>query len=192
MSAEQVAQYARDKRIPVAIAGPHDNVDANVWGRSIYGSAAGLGYTLTRAGQDGPDEPAIMRIEFESGVPVRTNGLEMPMIELIESLETIAGTHGVGRFPGKASTVSTESVLAESPAAVVLSTAHAALASRVGDRELAALRADLASAYSRLIETGHWFTPTREAIDGFARAQAPRMSGTVTLKLLKGTCEVVS
>ncbi|CAN5794720.1 argininosuccinate synthase [soil metagenome] len=192
MSAEEVAQYARDKQIPVAIAGPHDNVDANVWGRSIYGDAAGLGYTLTRAGQDGPDNPAIMRIEFERGVPVRTNGLEMPMIELIESLETIAGTHGVGRFPGGMNSGTTEDLLAESPAAIVLSTAHAALASRLGDRELGGIRAELGRTYSRLIETGHWFTPMREAIDGFARALAPRMTGTVTLKLLKGTCEVVS
>ena len=192
MSPDEVAQYARDKRIPVAIAGPHDNVDANVWGRSIYGDAAGLGYTLTRAGHDGPDQPAIMRIEFDRGVPVRTNGLEMPMIELIESLETIAGAHGVGRFPQSVASTTTADVLAESPAAVVLSTAHAALAARVGDGELRQIREELARVYARLIHTGRWFTPTREAIDGFARALAPRFAGTVTLKLLKGTCEVVS
>jgi argininosuccinate synthase len=192
MSAEEVAQYARERRIPVAIAGPHDNVDANVWGRTLYGDAAGAGYTLTRPPQDGPDEPAIMRIEFERGVPVRTNGLEMPMIELIESLETIAGAHGVGRFPGRRNRAETENVLAESPAAVVLSTAHSALIGRIGDRELAGIRAELARIYARLIDTGQWFTPTREAIDGFTRALAPRLAGTVTLKLLKGTCEVVS
>jgi len=192
MSPEQVAQYVRAHRIPVAIAGPHDNVDANVWGRAIYGSAEGLGYTLTRAPQDGPDDPAVMVIEFDGGVPVRTNGLEMPMIEMIESLETIAGTHGVGRFPARRNSSSTEDVLSESPAAVLLATAHTALARCVGDEEFASLREQLARAYTALIDRGQWFTPAREAIDGFARALAPRITGSVKLKLLKGTCEVVS
>jgi len=83
-------------------------------------------------------------------------------------------------------------VLSESPAAVVLSTAHTALARSVGDADLASMRDQLADAYARLIDTGHWFTPAREAIDGFARALAPRITGSVKLKLLKGTCEVVS
>jgi argininosuccinate synthase len=192
MSSEQLARYARERRIPVAIAGSHDNVDANVWGRAIYGSAEGLGYTLTRAPQDGPDDPAFMVIEFDRGVPVRTNGLEMPMIEMIESLETIAGTHGVGRFPSRQNSSNTEDVLSESPAAVLLGTAHAALARRLGDAELVSLGEQLARAYSRLIDSGQWFTPAREAIDGFTRAIAPRISGSVKLKLLKGTCEVVS
>ena len=192
MSAGQVAQYARERRIPVAIPGPHDNVDANVWGRAIYGSAAGLDYKLTRAPEDGPDTAAFMVIEFEGGVPVRTNGLEMPMIEMIESLETIAGTHGVGRFHAHQDSSNSDAVLAESPAAVVLSTAHAALARRVGDAELVSMGDQLARAYARLIDSGRWFSPAREAIDGFARALAPRITGSVKLKLLKGTCEVVS
>ncbi|MEO6214007.1 MAG: argininosuccinate synthase domain-containing protein [Vicinamibacterales bacterium] len=192
MSPDQVVEYARDRRIPVAPPGPHDNVDANVWGRSICGSAAGRPYTLTRAPEEGPDEPAFMDIEFERGVPVRTNGLEMPMIELIESLETIAGTHGVGRFPVRPNASGTGDVLSESPAAVVLSTAHAALARRIGDAELKGMRDGLSSAYTRLIDSGEWFSPTREAIDGFARALAQRVTGSVRLRLLKGMCEVVS
>jgi argininosuccinate synthase len=192
MSPEQMAQYARDRRIPVAIAGPHDNVDANVWGRSIYGPADGLGYTLTRAPHDGPETAAFMMIEFDRGVPVRTNGLEMPMIEMIESLETIGGAHGVGRFPARRNSSNTEDVLSESPAAVLLSAAHAELANKVGGPELPALRDQLARAYARLIDSGQWFTPAREAIDGFSRALSPRLTGSVKLKLLKGTCEVVS
>jgi len=192
LSAEQIAQYARDRRIPVAIAGAHDNVDANVWGRAIFGSAIGLGYTLTRTPQDGPEDAAFMVIEFDRGVPVRTNGLEMPMIEMIESLETIAGTHGVGRFPAHQNSSSSEDVWSESPAAVVLGTAHAALARNIGGPELSSLRDQMARAYARLIDAGQWFTPAREAIDGFSRALSPRLTGSVKLKLLKGTCEVVS
>lgn len=193
MSTDEVTAYARAKRIPVAVPGPHDSIDANVWGRSIAGSAPERPYTLTRPSQDGPGEPAFMEIEFERGVPLRTNGLEMPMIELIESLETIAGTHGVGRFPASSLPAQSNSgSVSESPAAVVLGTAHAALARRVGGAELERLEEDLSRVYAGLVDRGEWFSPTREAIDGFFRALAPRVTGSVRLKLLKGTCEVVS
>lgn len=188
MTTEEVAEYARARGIPVAAPGPHDNIDANIWGRTIYGPASGVPYTLTRASGEGPDTPAFMDIEFEQGMPVRTNGVEMPIIELIESLETIAGTHGVGRFPRSETT----EVVSESPASVVLSTAHAALARRIGDGELARIREDLARVYAGVIERGEWFSPTREAVDGFVRALAPRVTGSVRLKILKGNCEVVS
>jgi argininosuccinate synthase len=188
MTPEDVADYARARSIPVAPPGPHDHIDANILGRSIYGSPATGPYTLTRPSAEGPDTPAVMAIEFERGVPVRTNGVEMPLIELIESIETIAGTHGVGRFPPSAAA----DVVSESPASVVLSAAHAALAHRAGDGELVRLQRELARVYAALVERGDWFSATREAIDGFTRALAPRVTGSVRVKLLKGTCEVVS
>jgi argininosuccinate synthase len=114
------------------------------------------------------------------------------MIEMIESLETIGGTHGVGRFPVRRNSSNTEEVLSESPAAILLGAAHAELAKNVGGPELSPLREQLARAYARLIDSGHWFTPAREAIDGFSRALSQRLTGSVKLKLLKGTCEVVS
>ena len=193
MSPDDVAEYARARRIPVAMPGPHDDIDANVWGRSILGSAPDRLYTLTRPSQESPNEPAFMELEFVGGVPVRTNGLEMPMIELIESLETIAGTHGVGRFPSRpVAPAGSNGRVSEAPAAVVLSTAHAALARRVCDADLARLMEDLSRVYAGLIERGDWFSPTREAIDGFVGALSPRVTGSVRLKLLKGSCEVVS
>lgn len=135
MSASAVADYARARNIPVTPRPPHYKVDANVWGRLIYGSAAAGDYKLTRPVVDAPADAAFMEIEFEAGVPVRANGVEMPVIEMIESIETIAGTHGVGRMAGP------NGAVAESPAAVVLHAAHAELLSRVpGTRDDAGAR----------------------------------------------------
>ncbi len=121
MSASEVEEFARARHIPVAPAGAHRAVDANIWGRLICGPPTPRDYTLTRAVGETPEEAAFVEVEFEDGVPVRTNGVEMPIIEMIESIETIAGTHGVGRIAGP------NGAFAESPAAVVLHAAHAEL-----------------------------------------------------------------
>ena len=120
MSREELVEYARARNITPTITASDANVDANVWGRVIRGSTASEAYKLTRAISDSPDTAAFLTIDFDRGTPVRANGVDMPLIEMIESIETIAGTHGVGRVRGP------DGTRAESPAAVVLHTAYAA------------------------------------------------------------------
>ena len=55
-------------------------------------------YTLTKSGSECPNEPAYVELSFERGVPVAINGVAMPLVDLIASLTTIAGAHGVGRL----------------------------------------------------------------------------------------------
>src|SRR6266850_1257118 len=105
MSRPEEIEYAKARRIPIpsTIDSPY-TVDANLWGRSIergvlediWQESPEEIYALTRAPLDCPNEPAYIEIGFEQGAPVRANGIEMPLVELIESLETIAGAHGVG------------------------------------------------------------------------------------------------
>ena len=107
MTRSDEIEYARVRNIsvPVTNASPY-SIDSNLWGRSIecgvledpWLEPPDEIFTLTRSPRDSPDEPAYVEIEFEGGVPVRVNGIEMPLLELIESLETIAGAHGVGRI----------------------------------------------------------------------------------------------
>jgi argininosuccinate synthase len=202
MSRKQEFDYARARHIPItgAVESPY-SVDANLWGRSI--ERGGLEdpwqespeeiYTLTRSPQDCPNEPAYVEVEFENGAPVRANGIEMPLVELIESLETIAGAHGVGRIDmvENATTGAKSREIYEAPAAVVLHTAHNELQKLVIPRDLERIAHDLARTYADLVYNGHWFSPTRGAIDGFVRAFQPRVTGAVRLKLFKGDCRVV-
>ena len=202
MSRQQAIDYAHARHIPVSGAtdSPY-SVDANLWGRSIEQGALDDAwqespeeiYTLTRPPQDCPNEPAYVEIEFQKGVPLRVNGIEMPLIELIESLETISGAHGVGRIDmvENATTGAKSREIYEAPAAVVLHIAHNELQKLVIPRDLERLAHDLGRTYADLVYNGHWFSPTREAIDGFVRAFQPRVSGAVRLKLFKGDCRVV-
>jgi argininosuccinate synthase len=199
--AEQI-EYARARNIPVPLttASPF-STDANLWGRSVASGVLDDAwseppdeiYTLTRSPQQSPDEPAYLEIEFDAGVPVRANGVEMPPLELIESLETIAGAHGVGRIDLVENRLvgAKSREIYEAPAAVVLHAAHGALAKLVLTRDLDRLRHDMSRTYADLVYNGLWFSHAREAIDAFVRAVQPRVTGTVRLKLFKGDCRVV-
>lgn len=122
MSPAEVVEYARSRRLAVASA-VHDGVDVNLLGRTFYGGSASHPYKLTRSVADAPAGAAFIDLEFAGGTPIRANGVDMPVIEIIESVETIAGAHGVGRVPIDAEK------MAESPAAVVLHEAYSHLVS---------------------------------------------------------------
>ena len=202
MSRDQKFDYARARNVPVldSYTSPY-SIDTNLWGRAI---ASGILedawveapediYTLTRPPQECPDEPAYIELAFEAGVPVRANGVEMPLLELIESLEIIAGAHGVGRIDvveNRLAGVKSREIY-EAPAAVVLHTAHKELEKLVIPRELERVKHDLSRIYADLVYSGLWFSHTRQTIDAFVAAVQPRVSGAVRLKLFKGDCRIV-
>jgi argininosuccinate synthase len=202
MSRQEEIEYAKARRIPIpsAIDSPY-TVDANLWGRSIergnlddaWQESPEDIYALTRPPKDCPDEPAYVEIEFAGGVPVRANGIEMGFVEMIESLETIAGAHGVGRIDmvENAASGAKSREIYEAPAAVLLHTAHRELEKVVVPRDLERIGHDLGRAYADLVYNGRWFSPTREAIDAFMHTIQPKVTGTVRLKLFKGDCRVV-
>src|SRR5262245_47136997 len=93
-------------------------VDLNLWGRTLMASADAedipeSAFATTRPLAACPDEAAVVELAFEDGRPTSINGVSMPLLDLIQSLGTIAGAHGVGRFRGAYGWV-------EAPAAVVL------------------------------------------------------------------------
>jgi argininosuccinate synthase len=202
MSPAEVFEYAKTRNLPVAREEetPY-STDANLWGRSIecgvledpWLEPPDEIFTLTRSTRDCPNDPAYVEVDFEAGVPVRANGIEMGMLELLESLDTIAGAHGVGRIDmveNRLVGIKSREVY-EAPAAVVLHAAHRELEKLVIARDLERIKHDLARRYADLVYNGLWFSQTREAIDAFVRTIQPRVSGVVRLKLFKGSCLVV-
>ena len=195
-------EFARSRALPVPVTADHPySIDTNLWGRSIqYGvledpwqEPPETIYAITKAPAECPDAPAYVEIAFERGVPVAVNGVGMPLVELIASLETIAGAHGVGRcdmVENRLVGIKSREVY-EAPAATVLHLAHRELERFVITRELDRLTHDLARAYADLVYNGLWFTPTRDAIDAFVESVQARVTGTVRLRLFKGDCRVV-
>jgi argininosuccinate synthase len=202
MTRSEKIEYARARDIPVpaTVDRPHCT-DANLWGRSIecgvledpWREPPEDIYTLTKSAAASPGEPAYVEIAFEQGVPTRINGVAMPFIELISSLETIAGSHGVGRIDmleNRLAGVKSREIY-EAPAAVVLHAAHKELETMVVPRDLERLKAEMSRVYADLVYNGLWFTPTREAIDAFVASIQPRVTGVVRVRLFKGHCTIV-
>ncbi len=195
-------EYARKRGIPVpaTIESPY-STDANLWGRSIecgvledpWCEPPEEIYTLTKNPAECPDEPAYLEVEFEQGVPTKVNGVPMSPVELIGSIETIAGAHGVGRIDmveNRLVGIKSREIY-EAPAAQVLHAAHKELEKLVIHRDLERLKHDMARLYADLVYNGLWFSPTREAIDAFNAKIQERVTGVIRVKLLKGNCTVV-
>jgi argininosuccinate synthase len=195
-------QYAKERNIPVpaTVDSPY-STDTNLWGRSIecgcledpWCEPPEEIYLLTKSPAEAPDTPAYVEIEFEKGVPVKINGVSMGLVELITSLETIAGAHGVGRLDmveNRLVGIKSREIY-EAPAAVALHTAHKELETMVIPRDLERVKRQLGAVYADLVYNGLWFTPTREAIDAFVQKVQERVTGIVRLKFYKGDCRVV-
>jgi argininosuccinate synthase len=117
-----------------------------------------------------PDTPACVEVTFVKGAPIAVNGVEMPLTELLQSLDTLAGSHGVARESAD-----------DSPALAVLHAAHAGLWGT----------SELAGRYAALVTQGDWWSPAREALDRLVSTTVDRRSGIASVKLFNGSCEVV-
>ncbi len=198
---EEIA-YARVRHIavPATTENPY-STDRNLWGRSIecgvledpWTEPPDDIYTLTKSPAAAPDVPAYVQIEWQNGVPIAVNGVEMSLVELIGSLETIAGVHGVGRIDmveNRVVGIKSREIY-EAPAALVLHTAHREIEGLVVPKDLQRLKQRLSQEYADLVYNGLWFSPTRSAIDAFMQNIQQRVTGTIRLKLFKGDCRVV-
>lgn len=201
MPESAVLAYAREHDIPAIEPGSdREKVSANLWARSVvfdtrrdpWADVPEAMYVLTRSAAECPDRPAYVELEFQSGVPSRVNGIEMPLLEMIESLEIIGGTHGVGRTDvvvhREDGTKCRE--ISEAPAASLLHLAQRELQSLLLDPAVARRMEDTGRAYADLIQSGGWFSPERTTLDAFVSTVQPVLSGSVRLRLFKGDCRV--
>ena len=195
-------EYAKTHgiQVPTTVESPY-STDSNLWGRSIecgvledpWTEPPEDIYALTKSPTECPDVPAYVEVEFEAGLPTKVNGVGMPLTELIHSLKTIAGAHGVGRIDmveNRLVGIKSREIY-EAPAATLLHAAHRELESLVIPKDLERLKDSLGRTYADLVYNGLWFTPTREAIDAFVAKVQERVTGTTRLKLYRSDCRVV-
>jgi len=199
---EEEISYARREKIP--IDAQHESgfgYDRNLWGATIrcgplantWDEPHDLPYQLTRNVEDAPDDPEHVEIAFRCGLPVALNGENKPPLELIETLNETGGRHGVGRLDTAEDTLSgtrTRNVY-EAPAATILYAAHESLELLVLRRLLVRYKEMLGRKYADLIFRGEWFDEFRECLDAFFHVSQKRVTGTVKVKLFKGSCTVV-
>ena len=202
MTRPEEIEYARKRGVPVpaTVSSPY-STDTNLWGKSIecgvledpWQEPPEEIYTMTKSPAECPDEPAYVEITFERGAPTAINGVAMPLLDLIASLGTIAGAHGVGRIDmleNRLVGIKSREIY-EAPAAVVLHAAHKELQKMVTTRDIDRFSRIVSLQYADIIYNGLWFTPLREALDAFVEKVQERVSGVVRLRLFKGDCRIV-
>ena len=201
-SREDAIAYAADRGIPVAATKEKIySRDANLWHLSHEGgilenpNAAPPDdlLQLTTAPFNAPDLPETVVIGFERGTPVSVNDEQLDPVALVEALNEIGGRHGVGvvdlvedRLVGMKSRG-----VYETPGGSLLYSAHSELEQLVLDRRTLAAKDLIAPRYADLVYEGRWWTTEREAYDAFVAVTQERVSGTVALRLYKGSAAVV-
>ncbi|HEX9809643.1 MAG TPA: argininosuccinate synthase [Alphaproteobacteria bacterium] len=203
-SRTRLLEYAERHQIPVATSKrgePPYSTDANLLHVSYEGKALEDPwvapdedmFTRTVAPERAPDAPVQVEIDFEAGDPVAVDGERLSPAALLERLNALGGAHGVGRvdmvenrFVGMKSRG-----VYETPGGTVLAAAHRGIESLTLDRGAAHLKDELMPRYAELVYNGFWFSPEREMIQAAIDASQKEVSGTVRLKLYKGSVRVV-
>jgi argininosuccinate synthase len=202
VSREDAIDYAASKGIPVPVTkkDPYSR-DRNLWHLSHEGGPLEdpsfepepSMFKLSVDPMDAPDVPEKVTIEFEAGVPVAVDGKKLSPARLIETLNAIAGKHGVGRadvVENRLIGIKSRGIY-ETPGGTLLVTALKGLEALVLDRDAAHEKERIATRYAELVYNGLWFSPLKEAFDAFVNSLTENLTGTVTLKLYKGSAGIV-
>jgi argininosuccinate synthase len=202
MTREQTINYAQRHGIPVLVtaASPY-SIDENLWGRSIecgvledpWLEPPEEVFTWTRSAGETPDKPDYVEVGFEKGIPVTIGGQQLNGVSLIQQLNELAGKHGVGRIDhleNRLVGIKSREVY-EAPAAKVLLQAHQALEAMTLSKSQLRFKQKVAQEYADLVYNGLWFTALRQDLAAYVRSSQRFVTGTVRLKLFKGSSRVV-
>jgi len=195
-------EYAESRGIPIGQSKTKIwSIDENLWGRSIEGGHLEEPdyappeeiFQWTRSPQDAPDEPTEITLEFENGVPVGLNGQRMQPVELIKAVHAVAGENGVGRIDIMEDRIIGLKVREnyECPAAKVIIPAHQALEALVCTAQEREFKVLVDQQWGKLAYAGLWYDPFKDGLEAFINQIQTRVTGTVNLRLFKGSCTVI-
>ncbi|MGH7754102.1 MAG: argininosuccinate synthase [Gemmatimonadales bacterium] len=198
---EDLLAYLAAKGIPVqATAQKPYSRDRNLWHCSHEGGILEDPnfeppkdlFLLTADPAEAPDTPQEVVIEFDAGIPVAVDGEALGPVALVETLNQVAGRHGVGRadvVEDRVVGMKSRGVY-ETPGGTLLHIAHRELEQLVLDRRTLSVKDQLAQRYADLVYEGRWWSAERKALDAFVDVTQRHVTGVVRLKLFKGTATV--
>ena len=188
---------------------PHDvskkspySIDKNIWGVSIE---AGVledleveppedAYQITKGPSTKGGFPQYVEIYFQKGVPKKINGKAYALFDLIQELNNIGSAFGIGRsdmVENRLVGIKSREIY-EAPGATILHAAHKELETLVLDRITQHFKEGISLKYSELVYDGLWYSPLKEALDQFVESTQKKVTGSVKLKLFKGSLAPVS
>jgi len=197
LSREDAIAYAEKHNIPLTQTRQSIySRDRNIWHMSHEGGILEdpweepeeSMYTLSQSPFDAPETPEELALEFVQGVPVGLNGQDRSPVELIKKLNNIGNKHGVGRIDmieNRLVGMKSHGVY-ETPGGTILYKAHQELESICLDKDTLHYKQMISLRYAEMVYDGKWFSPLREALDGFVTSTQKNVTGHVRVKLYKG------
>jgi argininosuccinate synthase len=204
MGREEEVAYARENGIPVKGGSetPPYSIDDNLWGRSSEGRwIEELGtapqddvFQLVTRPEEAPDEAETVEIGFERGIPVSLDGERLSLVDLLERVGRLGARHGVGIVDHIEDRIVGLKVrdIYEVPAAAILLPAHAELERLVGTIHQNQFKAGLDQKWAYMVYAGLWWEPLREDLDAYMESANQLVTGTIGVRLYKGTARVVT
>ena len=193
-------KFAKKHGIKIENVAKKFSIDQNLWGRAIEGGV------LENPNNEPPDDafiwvktknlpnkPVYLKIKFEKGIPVAVDGKSMNPIKLIDYINKKAGSCGVGiidHIEDRVVGIKSREVY-ETPAASCLIEAHSDLEKMVHTKHETKFKSLVDDEWSWLAYSGLWEDPLKNALDMFIEQTQKQVSGTVRLKLFKGSLRVV-
>ncbi|TVU34465.1 hypothetical protein EJB05_16298 [Eragrostis curvula] len=200
---EDAIEYAKKHNVPVPVSKKSIySRDRNLWHLSHEGDILEDPanepkedmYMMSVAPENAPSEPEYLEIGIVAGVPVSINGRDLSPASLLAELNEIGGKHGIGRIDmveNRLVGMKSRGVY-ETPGGTIMAAAVRELEALTLDRETMQWKDIVALKYAELVYAGLWFHPLRQGFDALMEKLTATTTGSVTLKLYKGSVNVVS
>ncbi len=202
MSREETIAYGERFGIPAPVSkkAPY-SIDLNLLGRSV--EAGSLEdpflpppeevFEMTSSIDNAPNTPQDIEISFEDGNPVAIDGERLDPVTLIRKANFLAGHHGFGRLDiieNRVVGIKSREIY-ETPGLLLLIRAHQELESLTLSADVLRLKNQLEREWADLVYQGFWFSPLKDALDGFFEPTQNQVNGCVRIRLHKGNAIIL-
>ena len=193
-------EFAKKHGIEIDSVAKRFSIDQNLWGRAIEGGVLEDPYSeppddafIWVKTKNLPDKPTYIEIKFEKGIPVAVDGKILEPIKLIEYVNKKAGDAGVGivdHIEDRVVGIKSREVY-ETPGALCLIEAHSDLEKMVHTKHENKFKSIIDDEWAYLAYSGLWQDPLKQDLDSFIETSQKPVTGTVKIKLFKGSMRVV-
>jgi argininosuccinate synthase len=194
---QEELEFLQTRKLPVPPFGAAYSINRGLWGVSIggketltsQGSIPDDAWVLSKDAFTHPRPPERHTIHFDQGVPCGLDGKTLSPVDVIETLEALAGPFGIGRGIHLGDTIigTKGRVAFEAPAAEVLLNAHRELEKLVLTGRQQRIKEMLAGPYGDWVHEGQLLDPVCRDIEALFISSQQRVSGVVHVMFRPGS-----
>lgn len=183
--------------MPVPKHGAAYSINSGLWGVTIGGTETTTSdgqvpehaWVRTQGAFAAPKGPIKLTLTFKEGQPTHVDGVAMEPVALIEHVDALAASYGIGRGVHLGDTVLGVKgrVAFEAPAATVLIESHRELEKLVLTGRQQAMKDAAARNYGDWLHEGHFLDPACRDIEALLIQSQTRVTGEVVVTLRPGS-----